>query len=229
MTKAYEADLFTIKQLNQLGYTGGKRAKRHEKPLLVCDVDEVVVHLVDPFVTIMEERGYELRSHAFQLTGNVFERETGREATQEEVWEGLTQLFKEQERRQGIVDGVVDGLNGLSDSADVIFLTNMPHPFGDIRRAYLASRGLEVPLVTNSRSKVPAIRILASHCTAGIGFVDDTPKNLQQVADALPDVKLFHFMANDTFRDLAQKVDGIHFSTGDWAEARQGMEMAFNA
>ena len=209
-------DLFTVEQLETLGYGG---EKRHERPLLVCDVDEVVLHLVDPFVAVLEERGFTLKSHSFKLTGNVYCAQTGREATQDEVWSGLTQLFDEQSKRQGIVEGVVDGLHAVAEDVDVLFLTNMPHTFGDIRRAHLSDHGLNFPLVTNTGSKVPAIKMIADHCAHPIGFIDDTPKNLEQVREGVPHVHLFHFMANDNFRALAGDIEGAQFSTGDWREA----------
>jgi len=224
--KDYEPDLMTFEQLKTLGYDGKATSKNHEKPLLVCDVDEVVLHLVDPFVAVLEERGFTLKSHSFKLTGNVFDAKTGREATQDEVWSGLTQLFEEQDKRQGLVDGVVKGLNDLSDHPDIIFLTNMPHPFGDIRRNYLKENGLDFPLVTNTRSKVPAIQHLQSHCSASIGFIDDTPTNLNQVREGVDDVHLFHFMANEDFRALAGPIDGIHFSSGDWVETSEKIRHA---
>ncbi len=189
-------------------------------------MDEVVLHLVDPFVQVLEERGFTLKSHSFKLTGNVFDTKTGREATQEEVWAGLDQLFEEQDKRQHIVSGVVDGLNGLSQHIDIIFLTNMPHPYGDTRRRYLQSEGLDFPLVTNTRSKVPSMKMIQQHCGSTMGFIDDTPKNLDQVRENMDDVHLFHFMANEAFRALADPVDGARFSTGDWAEASEKIHTA---
>ncbi len=153
MSEHKQPDMFTLEQLAALGYDG--TATVSKRPLLACDVDEVVLHLVDPFEAVMNERGFELRAHAFQLTGNIFEMETGREATQAEVWSGLDQLFNEQADRQGMVDGVVEGLTALGEHVDVIFLTNLPHTFGDIRRDYLRSLGLQQPLLTNARVESP--------------------------------------------------------------------------
>ncbi|MDA8870543.1 hypothetical protein N9H93_04065 [Rhizobiaceae bacterium] len=209
-------DLFTTDQLASLGYDGGHVSDR---PLLACDVDEVVIHLVEPFERVMNERGYELKAHAFKLTGNVFERETGREATMEEVWEGLEQLFGEQAERQGIVDGVADGLAQIAEVADIVFLTNMPHPHRETRAAHLQANGMHYPLVTNSGSKAPALRLLAAGHKGPTGFVDDSPKNHEQVREALPDIRLFHFMANETFRNMLGTIDGALIHAYDWREA----------
>ena len=214
-------DLFTLEQLAGLDYASDGIGRRRERPLLICDVDEVVLHLVDPFQQVMEERGFELRTHSFQLTGNVVERGTGREATQDEVWAGLTQLFEEQDRRQDLVPGVVDGLTRVGERADVVFLTNMPHTFGDRRRQWLARNGLDFPLVTNGGRKSPAVRILARHHTGASGFIDDTPHNLTDVREAVPNVALFHFMAHPKFRELAGAVEGVAPASGDWNETAE--------
>ena len=218
----FDAD--TAEQLLKFGYTESSSAKRHERPLLICDVDEVVLHLVDPFVKVLEERGYKLKSHSFKLTGNVFDAKTGREATQDEVWNGLVQLFEEQAQRQEIVEGAVNELNKLSADIDILFLTNMPHPFGDIRRSYLRESGLDFPLITNSKSKVPAMLQLQRHCHAAVGFIDDTPQNLNQVREGMENVHLFHFMANDTFREMAGSIEGAHISSGNWSETSEKIQ-----
>lgn len=216
-------DDITVNQLHALGYSGDVSVHSHNKPLLICDVDEVVLHLVDPFAQVLVERGYLLKSHSFKLTGNVYHADSGREASQDEVWAGLEQLFKEQATRQHVVDGAADALRSISNDVDVLFLTNLPHEFGDIRRTYLSEHGLNFPLITNTRSKVPAIRSILQHTNKPVGFIDDTPKNLDQVREGAPDVHLFHFMANEQFRGLAGEIEGIHFSTGDWAAARDGI------
>jgi len=225
----FQADDATINQLTGLGYSGETDAHLHAKPLLICDVDEVVLHLVDPFVQVLQERGYVLKEHSFRLTGNVFDAKTGREATQEEVWAGLTQLFEEQDRRQHIVEGVVENLNSLAQFVDVVFLTNMPHEFRQVRRSHLANHGLDFPLITNTRSKVPAIQTLQAHCAHPVGFIDDTPKNLEQVRDRTTGIHLFHFMANSRFRELAGPIDGVGFSSGDWNHTRQKIQTTLSS
>ncbi|MEE9314348.1 MAG: hypothetical protein V3V02_06845 [Rhizobiaceae bacterium] len=217
-----QADEMTIEQLESHGYMAGG-TKNHDRPVLICDVDEVVLHLVKPFVTILTERGFKLKTNTFKLVGNVYDAETGREATQAEVWGGLHQLFEEQAERQGLVDGAVAGLSKVAEHIDIVFLTNMPHPYGDKRREYLEANGLDFPLITNTGSKVEAIRRIQSRASQPLGFIDDTPLNLEQVRDALPDVNIFHFMADENFRKLAGEIKGAHFSTGCWVEASGGI------
>ena len=224
MSKKHKpADEQTVGQLQDLGYQDGVKHENGERPLLVCDVDEVVLHLVDPFVQVLDERGFYLKSHSFRLTGNVFHKQTHEEATQDDVWAGLDQLFKEQDKRQALVDGAVAALNEISSSIDILFLTNMPHDYGDLRKEHLANHGLHHPLVTNTGSKVPAIQIIQRARSGRIGFIDDTPVNLEQVRDGLDGVDIFHFMANEDFRKMAGKIDKALISTGHWPSAARAI------
>ncbi|TEX94817.1 hypothetical protein ELQ05_08150, partial [Campylobacter sp. US53] len=55
------------------------------RPLLVLDVDDVILEFIRPFPRFLEQRGYDLTFASFRLTGNVSERGTGRVAEQHEV------------------------------------------------------------------------------------------------------------------------------------------------
>lgn len=211
-------DEVTRNQLLEFAYSDPVQQHR-ERPILVCDVDEVVLHLVDPFEQILSEHGYHLKHHTFRLSGNIFHRQTGEEPDPLQIRTWLDIVFREQNTRQAVVEGVTPALQELSADLDILFLTNLPHDYRDIRRSYLADSGLDHPLVTNTGSKVGAIKLLADHHPAGTGFIDDTPPNLHQVREALPEVKLFHFMAHDGFRQAAGNIEGSHISTGDWREA----------
>ena len=210
----------TAAQLEALGYLERPPQAKYKRPLLVCDVDEVVLHLVAPFLVILEETGFQLKRKTFKLTGNVFHKETGREATQGEIYARLDTIFSEQDRRQELVPGVMDALNDLSNDIDIVFLTNMPHDYRLLRLQHLTNQSLDHPVVTNTGSKVAAIHRMMAHHHGPIGFIDDTALNLSQVANALPQVHLFHFMADDGFRQLSDPVPTAKISTGDWQEAK---------
>ena len=197
-----------------------------DRPLLVCDVDEVVLHLVAPFEAVLGERGWRLKTRSFKLTGNVFRVESGAEASQADIWAALEQLFAEQQARQHLVDGVRESLTRLADDLEIVFLTNMPHGHAETRAAHLRASGMPYPLVTNSGSKAPAVAALTQGRRGNVGFVDDTPVNLAQVGAAHPHVHLFHLMADDTFRAMVEPMEGVLVSTGDWGEAERHMRQA---
>ncbi len=190
------------------------------KPILICDIDEVVLHLVEPFSDVLAEMGFYLKFQGFRLSGNVYHKQTEAEAKPEDIRLALNTLFVEQKHRQGPVAGAVDALNTLSKDLEIIFLTNMPHDYSTHRRALLDNLGLDFPMITNLGHKGPVVEMIVSKTVHPIGFIDDTPHNLQSVFDTTPDVKLFHFMANDDFRALAKITVPVEISTGDWASAQ---------
>ncbi len=198
------------------------------RPLLVCDVDEVILHLVAPFEQLLDERGMELRKKMVKLNGNVFHKSDGREADQNDIWEVLNQLFEQQAERQTVVEGAVSILAELSNDIDIVLLTNLPHEYGDLRRSYLGEAGIPYPLVTNSGIKGPAMRWLDQQNQFKTAFMDDTFHHLESVSEHTPETFLVHFMADDEFRNKTKSLDPPVLSTGDWREAGDAVRSALN-
>ncbi len=198
------------------------------RPLLVCDVDEVILHLVAPFEQLLSERGMELRKKLVKLNGNVFYKSDGREADQNDIWEVLNQLFKEQAMRQAVVADATNVLAELANDIDIVLLTNLPHEYGNLRRDYLNSAGIPYPLVTNSGVKGPAMRWLDQQNYLKTAFMDDTFHHLESVSEHTPETFLIHFMADDEFRNKTKPLDPPVLSTGDWREAGDAVRTALS-
>ena len=198
------------------------------RPLLVCDVDEVILHLVAPFEQLLGERGMELRKKLVKLNGNVFHKSDGREAGQDEIWEVLNHLFVEQETRQTVVEGAANVLNELSSDIDIVLLTNIPHKYGELRHDYLTAKEIPYPLITNSGVKGPAMRWLGQQNHLKTAFMDDTFHHLESVSEHAPETFLVHFMADDDFRNITKPLDPPVLSTGDWREAGNAVRSALS-
>ncbi len=210
----------TLSQLESL--------KISTRPLLVCDVDEVILHLVAPFEELLDEQGYELRKKAVKLDGNIFSKEDGAEAELQLVWTVLNQLFKEQATRQKMVDGAAESLKDIHENNDIVLLTNLPHIFGDTRRNHLASMDIAYPMVTNIGAKGPALKWLKDKSDVAMAFVDDTPHHLESVGTFTPDTHLFHFMADREFRGMIELPPAVKLSTGNWPKAGIAVKNALN-
>ena len=71
-----------------------------DRPLIVCDVDDVVLQFATPFEAFLETRGHRLLPRSFKLTGNIVN------GTDESVVEApavkalIDDFFMEQERWQ---------------------------------------------------------------------------------------------------------------------------------
>lgn len=201
----------TLRQIDELA--------SDTRPLLVLDVDDVILEFIRPFPRFLQELGYRLTLGDFRLTGNIFHMETGTAAEREQVTELLAAFFDAQHDWQTLTDGAADAMAAIARDAEIVLLTAMPHRHRDIRRRHLDALGLPYPLLTTEMSKGPAIRRLRGSTPRPVAFVDDMPHNLDSARDHVPDAHLFHLMAENALRALIPPPgDGI-VVVDDWHDA----------
>lgn len=180
------------------------------RPLIVCDIDEVVLEFLTPFRNFLRSRGHDLLPRSFRLHGNVVALDTGNPAEDAMTSELLETFFRLQDRWQTPADLAVDTLAALSTDADIIFLTAMPPRHTGVRRALLDRHGLHYPLLASEEPKGPIIKRLHDARDVPLVFIDDILRNLQSVQAHAPDCLLINLMANAQFRALAPDPgDGI--------------------
>lgn len=184
----------TARQIAELSMDG--------RPLLVLDVDDVLLEFVRPFPLYLETRGFELKFASFRLTGNIAERASGRIPEQSEVSTLIDAFFQAQAEWQTVIDGAAEAIAGLSSGAEIVLLTAMPHRHRAARRAHLDALGLPYPLLTTEMAKGPAIAALRGSGQRPVAFVDDQPLNLVSAQESVADAHLFHLMADNSLRTL---------------------------
>ncbi|MCA0049685.1 DUF2608 domain-containing protein [Mesorhizobium sp. B283B1A] len=190
-----------------------------DRPLLVLDVDDVVLEFIRPFPDFLKSRGYGLTLASFRLTGNIAETASGRLIEQREVTALLSDFFDAQADWQSITDGAAEALAGLGGRAEIILLTAMPHRHRAVRRAHLDTLGLGYPLLTTEMAKGPAVAMLRGNSGRPVVFVDDQPHNLASVREAVADADLFHLMADNSLRAFLPPVANDVIVVQDWREA----------
>lgn len=87
----------TLRQIEELA--------SDDRPLLVLDVDDVVLEFIKPFPRFLERRGLRLTLKSFHLTGNIAEAASGRLVEQPEVTALLDEFFETQAEWQSITIG----------------------------------------------------------------------------------------------------------------------------
>lgn len=189
-----------------------------DRPLIICDVDEVALEFVTPFSAYLRFQGLELLPRSFRLTGNVVSRESGRETPAEEVRALLDAFFASQMEWQTPADRVAASLSALHDIANILFLTAMPVRHYDVRRALLDRHDLPFPLVATERAKGPLIAHLHGDRSHPLFFIDDLAPNLHSAKQYAPQATLVHYMANKTFRALAPHAGDDVSSASTWRE-----------
>ncbi|MDQ0320312.1 hypothetical protein QO002_002450 [Pararhizobium capsulatum DSM 1112] len=189
------------------------------RPLIVCDIDEVVLEFVTPFRDFLRSQGHDLLPRSFRLTGNVVLENTGEPVAEGDVKALLEAFFLVQESWQVPAPRAVETLESLARDADLIFLTAMPPRHTAIRRALLDRHDLHYPLLATEDAKGPVIRQLTAQAPVPTAFLDDIARNLHSVRDSVPDCLLIHLMANEGFRRMAPPAgDGVLLAES-WDEA----------
>lgn len=174
-----------------------------DRPLLVCDVDEVALEFVTPFTAFLISRDHELRAESFRLSGNIYSLETGVVADKAAVKAFLTDFFVEQEKWQRPAKNAAETLAKLAEDADIVFLTAMPPQLHRQRRGLLDKAGMPYPMIATENAKGLEVAALHGGRDQPLAFIDDIFTNLHSVRDHAPATLLVNMMANDQFRAMA--------------------------
>ena len=190
------------------------------RPLIICDVDEVIVHFLRGLEAFLEENGLWLDPASFALNGNIRRRVGGDPLHASELGPILMRCFAAKTRHFELVDGARDTLEELSGAAQVVLLSNLPEEFAEDRRINLKAHGMEYPYFANEGPKGPAVKKMAQAIDAPVFFIDDSPSNLQSVAEHLPVAHIIHFMQDARFARHVGSFDYVSLRTDSWAEAK---------
>jgi hypothetical protein len=190
-----------------------------DRPLIVCDIDEVVLEFISPFTAFLRTHNYDLLPRSFRLHGNIVSLLDGTEPGDAEISAFQESFFSTQDQWQKPAIRAVETLAALSDDADIVFLTAMPPRHRAIRRTLLDSLGLAFPMIATEEPKGPVVAQIHGRRSLPVAFLDDIAHNLHSVRQHVPHCLLITMMANADFRAFVPApTDGI-VSAADWDEA----------
>lgn len=189
------------------------------RPLLVLDVDDVLLEFIRPFIRYLETHGYSINFDSFRLFGNVRHADTGEAIDNQVVSDLIAAFFDSQHEWQTLTDGAAATLARLAEQVEIVMLTHMPHRHREHRRVHLDNIGLPYPLVTTETAKGPAIASLRGASDRPVAFVDDMPHNLASARQSLPDAHLFNMMAMPDLRKLLPPMPDNLTIVDDWIAA----------
>jgi hypothetical protein len=213
---------FTLAQLSTLTLD-------RNRPLLICDVDEVVVHFTQNFEDFLRQRDLWLEPTSLALNGNIKNSATGAIIPQDTVVQLIDDFFAERTRTMLPISGAVEALQHFGSLSNVVMLTNLPHFAREDRTANLRDLGLTYPVITNSGPKGPAIRNLAARSDGPVVFVDDSPNFIQSAYEHASHVHLVHFLQDERFAVHTPHFDFVSLRTGSWEKARTHVETLLRA
>ncbi|CAN7434576.1 hypothetical protein LJR235_002761 [Pararhizobium sp. LjRoot235] len=189
-----------------------------DRPLIVCDVDEVVLEFLTPFRNFLRASGRDLLPRSFRLHGNIVLLESGETVADDLVSALQEEFFTRQEEWQTPAALAVETLAELAEEADIVFLTAMPPRHAVVRRALLDRFSLGYPLVASKEAKGPIVKRLHAGRKLPFVFIDDISHNLHSVREHAPDCLLVNLMVNADFRRLAPDPGEGIAKADDWTD-----------
>ena len=189
----------------------------HSRPLVICDVDEVIVHFTRDFEDFLAEQNLLLETTDLRnLQTAVRPVHGGPKLGDTATMDLVDRFFELRTRTMKPIDGAVAGLQELARHADVVMLTNLPHSAGDHRRENLANLGLPFPVITNSGPKGPAINLMTAKVNAPVIFIDDSPSFIASAYEHAPHVHLVHFVQDPSVTKASRSFDFVQLYTHSW-------------
>ena len=188
------------------------------RPLLITDCDEVLLHMVSHFEQWLDE------AHAirFDLESGDFgsaltDKTTGDIVSPDQVWPLLDGFFRTEMHRQTLVPGAAESLGRIGEIADIVILTNLGDEAHGWRVEQLASHGIRHRVVCNRGGKGgPVKALLDQRGPAPTAFVDDLPVHHSSVAKHAPSVWRLHMVAEPRLAPAIPPAADAHARIDEW-------------
>ncbi len=201
------------------------------RPLLVCDCDEVLLHMVVPFRDWLEEVHH---IHFDLVHGDWGEalrhKHDGTLVERGRVWELLNGFFYTEMHRQQPISGAIEAVNRLAQIADVAILTNLMDHHNSARAQQLRAVGVDAPVHTNQGGKGAALaRIIADYQPVVTVFVDDLGHQHESVAEILPDVWRLQLVGEPVLWGRVKRSSHAHARIDEWEAAERWISDKLNS
>jgi len=191
------------------------------RPLLITDCDEVLLHMVSHFGDWLNEaHQIDFAFESGSFGGALTDQASGAIVGEDRLWPLLDQFFRGEMHRQTIVPGAVEALGRIGEIADIVILTNLGDEAHPWRVDQLAKHGIAHEVVTNSGGKgVPARAIIERFGATRTAFVDDLPVHHASVAKHAPEVHRLHMIAEPRLAPAIPPAVHAHARIDDWPTA----------
>jgi hypothetical protein len=191
------------------------------RPLLISDCDEVLLHMVAHFDAWLDEvHGIDFAFESGNFHDAMTEKASGAVVAEDRVWPLLGAFFESEMHRQTLVPGALEALGRIGEIADIVILTNLPDEARPWRVDQLASHGIAHEVVCNRGGKgVPARAIIERHRATRTAFVDDLAVHHASVAKHAPEVHRLHMIAEPRLAVAVPPAEQAHARIDDWPTA----------
>lgn len=192
------------------------------RPLVITDCDEVLMHMVVPFAQwVDEEHGVLFRMEDASFAGALKRKECGTPLEAAEVWPLLDGFFREEMGRQTPIRGAMAAMAAIGAEADIVVLTNVGPDHQQRRADQLAALGFAAPVIGSRGGKGEPVRRLVEEYRPRVAiFIDDLPNHHHSVAREAPGVWRLHMVGEPAIAGKVPAARHAHARIDDWDAAR---------
>lgn len=194
---------------------------QNQRPLLVTDCDEVILHMIVPFAEWLGEiHAIDVDFGTQELADMLIHRDTGDKVDREKIWPLFEQFFGHEMDRQYPFPGAVEALQQIAEHADIVVLTNIGAAYHDHRRDQLASFGLPFRVIANHGSKGPPLAALIEEMQPSVAvFIDDLSVHIGGAAEHAPSCWRLQMVGEPKMAVRTKGSSHAHARIDTWDEA----------
>lgn len=195
-------------------FVGGNR------PLLITDCDEVLLHMVAHFRDwVGEAHAIDFALESGKFAGALTHRDDGRAVADDRVWPLLDGFFATEMNRQTLVQHAGEALRRIGEVADIVILTNIGEESRAGRVAQLEAHGIAHHVRCNRGGKgPPALEFIEQFKPTVTAFVDDLPVHHASMAKHAPQVWRLHMVAEPMLAPNVPPSRHAHARIDDWRD-----------
>lgn len=192
------------------------------RPLVITDCDEVLMHMVVPFAEWVDaEHGVLFRIEDASFAGALKRKECGTPLEAAEVWPLLDAFFRGEMARQYPIPGALEAMAAIAEQADIVVLTNVGPDHQQARIEQLALHDFHAPVIGSRGGKGEPVRRLIEQYQPSVAlFIDDLAGHHHSVAQEAPDVWRLHLVGEPAIADKIAPAKHAHARIDDWAAAQ---------
>jgi hypothetical protein len=191
------------------------------RPLIISDCDEVLLHMVVPFRDWLNEaHDIEFALDKHDWSKALTYRSTRALVESADIWGLLGAFFDTEMHRQLPIKDAIESMTKLSQIADIAILTNLQDHRNAARGVQLKAAGIDAPVYTNQGPKGDALaRIIAEYQPTVAVFIDDMAGHHESVGGVHPDVWRLHMVGEPVMAPHFAPAPHAHARIDNWADA----------
>ncbi|OUR76417.1 hypothetical protein A9Q83_14690 [Alphaproteobacteria bacterium 46_93_T64] len=189
-----------------------------DRPLIITDADEVLFAFMQGMELFLEENDLFFDWASFALHGNIRKKSDQSPLASEKIPSLLDRFFAEYAHRLPAVEGAAEHLKKLSETAQIVVLSNVPPKYASLRKEGLVKSGMDFPLIANIGAKGHVVNYLTKNLKKPSFFIDDIPTNHGSVRKHAQHVHRLHYIADARLAKLLGPAEHSTARLDSWPE-----------